>query len=266
MSVAVRAERLLREEVGWSDLVRELDCWRGAGRSATLWWRDDDAVAPSEALDRLLRLAGAVPLALAVIPAAAEAGLADWLTARTTSVSILQHGWSHTNHAGEGGKKSEFPPGRPPAAVAAELAAGRKRLAALFGERALPVLVPPWNRLDARFVPLLATSGLSGLSRLGPRPATEAAPGIAVANVQLDLIAWRADRGFLGTEAALAGLVGHLRDRRLGRADPAEPTGILTHHLVQDRAAEAFLRRLVMLTAAHPAARWLDAGAAFSGA
>lgn len=267
MSAAARAERLFWEnDFGWSDLEEELDCWRAAGRSATLWWRDDDAVAPSPALDRLLRLAGTVPLALAVIPALVEAGLADWLTAQAPAVSILQHGWRHANHAGEHGKKSEFPPGRPAAAVAAELAAGRERLAALFGARALPVLAPPWNRFDEAFLPLLSENGLLGLSCLGPRPAGRAAPGIALANVQLDLIAWRVDRGFLGTGAALAALIGHLRERRLGRADPAEPTGILTHHLVQDGAAEAFLRQLVMLTGAHPAVRWLDAVAVFSGA
>ena len=34
-------------EAGWPDLTAELDRWGEAGRTATLWWRDDDATAPS---------------------------------------------------------------------------------------------------------------------------------------------------------------------------------------------------------------------------
>jgi hypothetical protein len=53
----------------WCDLVDELDRWEEAGRVAQLWWRDDDAVAPTPALDRLLDVAAGIPLSLAVIPA-----------------------------------------------------------------------------------------------------------------------------------------------------------------------------------------------------
>jgi hypothetical protein len=43
-----------------------------------------------------------------------------------------------------------------------------------------------------------------------------------------------------------------------------EPTGILTHHLVQDEATDAFLDRLIAVSVAHPAALWLDAREIFS--
>ncbi|HEX2116752.1 MAG TPA: hypothetical protein VHM01_20290, partial [Alphaproteobacteria bacterium] len=67
---------------GWTALTEELDQWRAAGRAATFWWRDDDATAPSGALDRLLALHQkyATPLAIAVIPARAQPGLAERLT------------------------------------------------------------------------------------------------------------------------------------------------------------------------------------------
>jgi hypothetical protein len=65
--------------VRWSDLIDEFDRWRDAGRVATLWWRDDDAASPSERLDRLLSISGDIPIALAVVPAAADARLAAWL-------------------------------------------------------------------------------------------------------------------------------------------------------------------------------------------
>ncbi|MEK9660397.1 MAG: hypothetical protein VW644_01455, partial [Alphaproteobacteria bacterium] len=40
----------------WDALAAELDVWAAAGRTATLWWRDDDADAASPALERLLAL------------------------------------------------------------------------------------------------------------------------------------------------------------------------------------------------------------------
>lgn len=259
--------------VRWPDLADELDRWGERGRVATLWWRDDDAAAPCARLDRLLGIAGKVPVALAVIPAAAAAGLAMRLArppplAAAPPVAVLQHGWSHTNHAG-GGKKSEFPPQRTSEAVARDLAAGRARLTALFGACALAVLAPPWNRFDEAFLPLLRAAGIAAISRAAPRRAAWPgwpAAGVYEADIHVDLVAWAENCGFIGEAAALGGLVGHLRARRCGAADGAEPTGILTHHLVQDEATEGFLGRLLAVTGTHPAARWLDAGEVFAPA
>ncbi len=284
----------------WADLAQELDRWGDEGRIATLWWRDDDAAAPCGRLDRLLQIAGTVPVALAVIPAAAELGLAARLGVPGTGptepppiepppiepppteppgVTILQHGWRHSNHAAGSGKsgfsseklgfrykKSEFPAGRSPRSVTVELCAGRARLMALFGTRVLAVLAPPWNRLDESFLPLLPGCGIGAVSRLGPRRAAWPSPGVFEANVHVDLVAWKRDRGFLGETAALAGLIAHLQARRTGAADRGEPSGILTHHLVQDEATGAFLGRLIALTTAHPAARWLAGGEVFAPA
>ena len=111
---------------GWSDLAAELDRWSAAGQVAEFWWRDDDAVAPSSQLDRLLRLADGVPLALAVIPALARPELARMLNGMQ-KVAVLQHGWQHANHAGSG-KKERIPRGRSASVVAAEIGAGIARL------------------------------------------------------------------------------------------------------------------------------------------
>jgi hypothetical protein len=249
--------------VGWPDLAEELDRWQEAGSAATLWWRDDDAVEPNAGLDRLLSLAGNIPVALAVIPCFAQPRLACWLARlQQPRVLVLQHGWRHANHAGSD-KKNEFCAGRPPQQVAVELAQGRSRLSELFGALALPVLVPPWNRLDECFLPVLADCGIRAISRLKPRRSSRPAPRLAEVDVHVDLVAWRGDRGFIGESAALDGLIRHLQARRLGIACTDEPTGILTHHLVQDEATEAFLHRLFMVTGAHAAARWLDATEAF---
>jgi hypothetical protein len=249
----------------WPDLVEELEHWGDAGRVATLWWRDDDAVAASAELDRLLAVANGIPIALAVIPALADTGLAARLAPRKATVTVLQHGWQHADHA-VGGRKSEFPPDRSLTAAATDLAAGRARLRELFGSKALAVLAPPWNRFDSRFLPLLAASGIGAISQAGPRSAPWPLPDVFAVNVHVDLVAWAGNRGFVGDAAALDLVVGHLRGRRLGCYDSAEPTGIMTHHRVQDRAADTFLGRLLALTATHSAARWLGAAEVFDPA
>ncbi len=246
----------------WQDLERELDFWRAAGRSATLWWRDDDAVRPTPALDRLLGLAAGTPLALAVIPGQAVEALAERL-ADCPGVDVLQHGWQHINHAPFYEKKAEFGAHRPPRAMLGELAAGWQRLAGLFGERAVAVLTPPWNRMSAALVPLLSGAGYLGLSTAGPRRQAEPSPGLQQVNTHADLVAWRT-RKFVGTGSALGLILAHLRARRAGTIDASEPTGLLTHHLIMDSDGALFVERLLDLTMRHKAARWLGAVEAFA--
>ena len=247
----------------WLALESELDAWRSAGRTATFWWRDDDAVAPGSALDRLLGMAGRhdVPAGLAVVPKHATQALADRLAAVAT-VGVLQHGWAHVNHADPGEKKMELGDHRPTPLVVDELSAGFDRLSTLFGFRFLPVLVPPWNRIGHGVRSRLAEVGFAGLSLFGART-HRLRNGLVLANSHVDPIAWRRDRGFTGTDVALAALIGHLSDRRNGRADPDEATGLLTHHLVHDEATWAFLERCLEVLASHSAARLLPADTVF---
>jgi len=247
----------------WKALRAELDRWRREGRRASFWWRDDDASAPGEALDRLVALAGkhGVPLALAVIPADMDPSLADALP-RRARLQLLQHGFSHRNHAPATEKKMELGPQRPRGEVARELRAGRKRLEALFGRRFLPALVPPWNRIDPALLPRLPGLGFVGLSTFRARATAAPAPGLRQVNCHIDIIDWR-ERRFAGEAAALDQAVGHLAARRRAAADPTEPTGLMTHHLAHDAAAWRFLDRFLGATATHPAARWLGARQAF---
>ena len=238
----------------WEDLARELDAWGKAERRATLWWRDDDAVAPSPALTRLNDLGrahGVVP-ALAVVPKTAEAAL--------PGEALLQHGYAHANHGAK--KKAELGPERLAATVAGELQSGRKRLLDLFAERVLPVLAPPWNRIAPEVVALLPSLGFRGLSTYQPRTKAEPAPGLMQVNTHADIIDWR-ERRFIGDDIATGAVLRHLIDRRLGRVDPGEPTGVLTHHLVHDAPAWRFIERLLTFTCAHPAIRWLTPAQAF---
>ncbi len=260
----------------WRDLASELDSWRQARRDATLWWRDDDAVEPTPALERLLSLAadGAAPLALAVIPARASHALADRLANAGPDVAVLQHGFSHANHAPAEEKRAELGAHRPAAAIREELGRGRAILRALFESRAAPVLVPPWNRISEDLIATLPDLGFRGLSTHTPRARASPAAGLTQCNTHLDALRWRPERGFPGEAAALSILVDHLSTRRLAAAaptgpsepgaDPDEPTGLLTHHLVMDQAAWAFVAKLLEFLAGHPAARWIGAREAFA--
>ena len=224
----------------WQALADELDLWT---EPADFWWRDDDAEAWTPRLERLVEALAGIPFALAVVPAGAAAGLPG---------AILQHGWRHRNHAGPEEKKAEFGAHRAQEAMLAELKAGRERLQVLYGPRFLPVLVPPWNRIDAALAACLPEAGWRGLSVFRRRRSA------FEINTHVDPVAWRTHRGFRGETEVLGDIAGHLRARREGRADRAEPTGILSHHLVADEASLAFFRRLVRIVADHPCARWRD--------
>jgi hypothetical protein len=246
---------------GWPALDAEIATWAAAGRVATLWWRDDDAIADTPALQRLLAAAGERPLALAVIPDAATPSLAD-AVAPLPSVAVLQHGFAHRNHAPTGRKKSELGLDRPLTVLLQELGDGLVRLRRLFGARALAVLVPPWNRIDPAVVDQLPRLGFRGISCYGPRP--RASSALMTVNTHGDIIDWHGGRGFVGTDAALGLLVGHLQARRRGAADAAEPTGLITHHLVHDEACWDFLGRLTARLEGRAGVRWIGAPEAFA--
>ncbi len=251
---------------GWDRLADEIAAWRELGRTATLWWRDDDARTVGPNLDRLLELAGGsgVPLALAVIGGDADEGLGARLAGlRAGRDWVLVHGFRHIDHAPAGAKRSEFPDGRIVYEMLADVAISREALVALCGPRLLPIFVPPWNRIAEIFLPRLTHAYIRGLSRHGPRAQAAPAADILEVNTHVDPIDWRGDRGFIGEAAALGAIVRHLRDRREGRVDADEPTGILSHHAVMDEAGWRFLAELFERAAAMDGLGWLDAGEIF---
>lgn len=237
---------------GWSDLVAELDIWADTGRTAPFWWRDDDATRPGPALERLISVADGIPLSLAVIPAGAEPALARFLDG-VPGATVLQHGYAHTNHAPAGEKKAEFGAHRPAPAMLAEIAAGRDRLSELFGDRFLPVFVPPWNRIADSVVAGLGGCGFELLSTFGRRHSDTALP---LRNCHIDLIDWHGSRGFLGIEPVLGTLVALLAEFRLDAPDKPEPVGIMTHHRDHDAAGWQFLATLRDIVRDHPGAEW----------
>ena len=240
---------------GWTELTTELDAWQAAGRTATFWRRDDDATVSGGALDHLLSLQQKydAPLAIAVIPARAQPRLAERLTG-VKGISVVQHGWAHTNHAPVGASKAELGPHRPDALVLGELARGQIVLDALFKDW-LRLLVPPHNRIAKTLARALPTAGYVALSRYGPRGAAK--PGLVEVNTHADIMNW-VTRGFAGAGTALDLVLRHLEARRTGSVDADEPTGLLTHHLAHDEAAWTFTDAFLAATTGHPAVRWVD--------
>lgn len=239
-----------------SDILRELDCWTARGLTATIWWRDDDLQCPTAALEPLLAMAEStqwVP-GLAVVPEGADMdGLAERLSG--TGTDILVHGFAHRNHAATGEKKSEFPADRALADKCRDAEAAIRALREGLPGLVLPCFVPPWNRISPDLVHNLATCGFAGLSTFGPRQAPFAVPGLGCVNTHSDVIDWRGTRDFVGSAAVAASLAAHLEARRIGRVDPEEPSGLLTHHLVMVEKDWRELEALMLQIKSHDAVK-----------
>lgn len=250
----------------WQRLSAELDQWQALGRAATLWWRDDDAVTATPALEKLLGLQRrhGVPLALATIPAQVQEALACKLE-HHPQIAVLQHGYAHANHAGKGERATELGAQRPREVVVEELQKGWRNLRALFAHRLLPVMVPPWNRISPGLYPDLYGLGYRALSCFSPRSHAELDCGLLQSNCHADLIDWRGGRRFRGEDPTLEQICDHLQARRQGRADATEATGILSHHLAHDDDCWRFLDTLLDRCNRHPGARWLEADEACLG-
>lgn len=223
----------------WKPVTQALERRRQNGDLPKFWLRDDDAIEPTAALDRLIATCeqSQIPLVLAVIPESTGEALARRLD-RAINVSVAVHGWTHRNHAGPAEKKQELGPHRPLEIMLDELQAGYEKLALLYGQRFTPMLVPPWNRIDPRLVRQLETIGFQALSTFGP-----VTPGpILSINSNVDLIDWHGTRGCV-EHSLLVKKIAELLEQ-------PEPIGILGHHLVHDDAVWVFLEELFGATRA----------------
>lgn len=248
----------------FESLREELSKWSDKEDVAQFWWRDDDVQCASTQLDDLLEISARyrAPLSLAAIPN----GLKDSLSVSLAGlkyVQVLQHGFNHCNFAPADIRKMELGWHRSSEEIVQQLSNGYHRLEALFGEQFVPVMVPPWNRIDERVVAQLEKIGFSGLSSLGPRNDAEPQAGLKVVNVHVDIINWKQGRCFAGNAACEEQIVAHLSAKRAGCVDASEPTGIMSHHLVHDNGCQLFLANLFDFLGAQEAAILLDAKTVF---
>lgn len=237
----------------------ELDHWAAADRTATFWWRDDDAEDADGPVNRMLDLSAetGAPAFIAVVPARAKGRISDPLMACETAIPI-QHGWAHEDHSPPDVKgKWELGLHRSAQTVLGELRSGWARMSDLFGDRFKPMLGPPWNRIDPALHAHLPEIGFEFLSTFAPRPGPMAAPGLKQVNGHCDIISWKRDRSFIGPEKTANRLAEHLGLRRTGKVED-EPTGLLTHVWINDEAAWKAMRDVIDLVNSHSHGRWLD--------
>lgn len=233
-------------------LSDHLDWFAERDQQVRFWWRDDDATEPSEPLEQLLTLANkhGVDVALAVIPHDVTEALAERLRDEP-HVWVLQHGSQHRNFQRKdlGEKAAELGSRRDPDQLLEELAEGRTRLQSLFGDRFVPAMVPPWNRIAPAIIRRLPEVGLYGLSTFTwlnfPHPHQ--------VQSHVDIIKWRKDRRFIGYPSAEARFDLQLCRRR---TNPNEPLGLLTHHLAHGEGCFEFIDCFLEIAANHPGACW----------
>jgi hypothetical protein len=248
----------------FAPLHEELALWQKAGRSCPFWWRDDDLTTTTPALRMLSDMAerNGAPVLMAVIPARADAMLAKD-TAGMSRLSFCQHGLRHFNHQAAGQPPSEFGTARPLAAVAADLREGYARMQALFGERFLPLFVPPWNRLRPDAVSLLELMGIRGISTYqGESDGFDAV--LRVVDVHMDILVWspKPPIACRPIDDLVGRIVAQLHVARASPDKPA-PVGILTHHRPMQADSWAFMQRLFDATAAWSCVRWMSASELF---
>lgn len=200
----------------------------GGSYSPELFFRADDIGAGGRAFHALCDLfrKHGVPLALAVVPAWLSRSRVDQLFQSAPLEEDLwgwhQHGWRHVNWQ-KAGKKSEFGEQRPLDKQWKDIWQGSNKMKEIFGERALPVFTPPWNRFSDATLVVLEQLGFEGISTTEHLPRnSKAAKSLTNLRILVDLHTRKGDDPEQDYEKLLRELSGVLARK--------EPVGIMIHH------------------------------------
>lgn len=240
-------------------LVAELELCRADGTALALWWRNDDVTVLNDDLERLLLIPQDLDITidLAVIPAKAESALARELTASRTC-DVMQHGLWHLNHSPQGCPKSEFGAVRDQVCRLEELAYGFEILSDLFGATLLPILAPPWNRIDDALIARLPGIGLQCLSRYSTKVQPPGRSSPLVLDVQIDLYDWDRSKS-LDLQQMMLVLAERIRQNRHLSDAGLLTIGVLTHHEMHDATFARDLEELIRFVLAFPEVSWASA-------
>ncbi len=184
----------------WADLVAELDRWGEAGRIATLWWRDDDAVAATPELATLLRIAGGTPVALAVIPALRDRGFGRCSRRRARGRECCST--AGVTRTAASGKKSEYPSGLSASSRQPRLRPDGTVSPRCSGRARCRCSCRRGTASRQSCSPSLAASGIAAVSTIASptKPGNSAAmpTGLGAIDVHVDLTDWKGGRRFIG--------------------------------------------------------------------
>lgn len=218
-------------------LGAELDRWSRAGHAPVIWWRDDDARAPTEALERLLELSRrhAAPLTLAAIAGPDLQRLLRRVGVEP-NIEIAVHGFTHVNRQPDGAGFGEIIASDTVQDVRERLEA---TISAFHEAGAAPTLfVPPWNNLSRQLLSALPGSALSAVSAFDQ--AMSETDTVSRIDAHLDILRWKGGARFRGRWKFLMRMRRLLvHRRRIGAWE--EPIGLLTHHLDHDHQTWRFL-------------------------
>lgn len=233
----------------WLDPLRE--ALERASRPVACFFRDDDVGWRDDRLRDLLDLFAelALPLDLAVIPAALEAPAARelrrWIERSDGLLGMHQHGYAHVNHEPSGELKCEFGPARSRKAQLRDIVAGRSRLKLMLGPAVEPIFTPPWNRCTAVTAGCLVELRFEVLSR-EVRAAPLDTPGLRELPIGVDWL--KRHGGARLPPEAIAGLAAAAVER-------GGPVGVMFHHAEMDRPELEAAAELLTVLAEHERTR-----------
>lgn len=262
-AIGQKIARTAARSAGWNALEKALQKAELRRLSIPVWLRDDDAINPTQALEKWLAVLERhhMPLALAAIPKHATENLAA-LVAGRVDIDVMVHGWQHRNHSGPQERAAEFGSARSLTDAEHDLHNGLERIQHLFGANALPVFVPPWNRIGDAIASRLPALGFKGLSTFAEWKPNLPCEALTIGNTHWDPIDWRGSRG-LADEAKKLEALASLIDARAEQSTPL-PIGLLTHHLVHDGWITRFMDEVLERLAQSGAVRFVSGREVFA--
>ncbi len=198
-----------------------------------VFFRTDDVGEANEKFARLAQIFAnkKCPLVGAVIPTKISGEIQKLARTYSESLEFVCHGYQHLNRAIEGSKKSEYPESRSPDEVESELELGFAFTSQAFKELFTPVFVPPWNRFDSKWVPLLTNPGFVAISAFGDETCSGKVKAL---NVHIDLHSSKKPRA-TSIDEVIQQLL----------CSKSEFTGIMLHHAIMNDDDFEFISRLI---------------------
>jgi len=165
---------------------------RDSDYEVKFWWRDDDVSDSTEEFKKLISFSevNKIPVNLAVIPQKLS-NEAIRLSKQYPHISVLQHGYSHTNYAKAGEPLNEFGNHRDIEIQLKEIRIGFKKLITAFGNQFVPVFVPPWGHIAKSIIEQISTIGIKGISLIGDQD--KIYPDLINNNVNIDIHSWKTE-------------------------------------------------------------------------
>jgi SAM-dependent methyltransferase len=229
--------------------------WKSACGEAPFFLRDDDAARVTPRLQRLVGVCEetGIELMLAIIPGRLQPDLVEAMTGYDHVVPV-QHGYMHESHSATE-LKSEFPDEEALELQLERTKRGFTAMAAAFGGRFMPILVPPWNNISQQLVANLATLGIVGLS-CGGRRGNPVRYNVKVFNSWVSLNNFAMQEAPFDPTVIIDKYVRAIRNRIGRNEDRLEPVGLTAHHLVTSEEQFRFLHGLIE-TVREAGGQWL---------